>query len=256
MTKKLIILAGRGVSTTLMFNGIQSNFPIHSVILEENVNRKEFLKKRIKKLGLLKVGGQILFQLFFVPILLKKSQGRIYEIKKSLKLDDAPIPQALIKYVPSVNSIECIDYLKKENPDLIIVNGTRIISKKVLNNINSTFINTHVGITPKYRGVHGAYWALVNKDNENCGVTIHKIDEGIDTGGVLHQEIISPTAKDNFTTYPYLQIAKGIDCMRFVISEFLEGNLLVVESKTKESRLWTHPTIWSYIYNWIKYRVK
>jgi methionyl-tRNA formyltransferase len=39
--------------------------------------------------------------------------------------------------------------------------------------INSKFVNIHVGITPKYRGVHGTYWALVNNDVENSGVTVH-----------------------------------------------------------------------------------
>jgi folate-dependent phosphoribosylglycinamide formyltransferase PurN len=67
--------------------------------------------------------------------------------------------------------------LKAINPDLVIVNGTRIISKKVLSSINSKFVNIHVGITPKYRGVHGTYWALVNNDVENSGVTVHFVDE-------------------------------------------------------------------------------
>jgi folate-dependent phosphoribosylglycinamide formyltransferase PurN len=37
--------------------------------------------------------------------------------------------------------------MKAINPDLVIVNGTRIISKKVLSSINSKFVNIHVGIT-------------------------------------------------------------------------------------------------------------
>ena len=41
----------------------------------------------------------------------------------------------------------------------------------------------HAGITPQYRGVHGGYWAVVNNDPEHCGVTIHFVDKGIDTGG-------------------------------------------------------------------------
>ena len=57
--------------------------------------------------------------------------------------------------------------LKELNADVIVVNGCRIISKKILNNVPAKFINTHEGITPKYRGIHGCYWALVNKDKEN-----------------------------------------------------------------------------------------
>jgi methionyl-tRNA formyltransferase len=48
------------------------------------------------------------------------------------------------------------------------------------------FINTHTGIH-KYSGVHGAYWALVSNDKENCGVIVDKLDQGIDTGEIITQ---------------------------------------------------------------------
>ena len=49
----------------------------------------------------------------------------------------------------------------------MILNGTRIVSKKVISSIGCLFINTHCGITPKYRGVHGGYWAIYNNDLNN-----------------------------------------------------------------------------------------
>jgi folate-dependent phosphoribosylglycinamide formyltransferase PurN len=61
--------------------------------------------------------------------------------------------------------------------------------------INSKFVNIHVGITPKYRGVHGTYWALVNNDVENSGVTVHFVDEGIDTGNIINQAIVVPSKR-------------------------------------------------------------
>ncbi|MFT4646131.1 MAG: folate-dependent phosphoribosylglycinamide formyltransferase PurN, partial [Planctomycetota bacterium] len=47
---------------------------------------------------------------------------------------------------------------KKLNLDVIIVNGTRIISSKVLESMPALFINIHTGVTLQYGGVHGAYW--------------------------------------------------------------------------------------------------
>src|SRR5690606_24425483 len=98
----------------------------------------------------------------------------------------------LVHWVPSVNATQCIDLVQKIEPDIVVVNGTRIISKKVLDAVPVSFINTHVGITPKYRGVHGAYWALACGDTDNCGVTVHLVDKGIDTGGILKQAVIAP----------------------------------------------------------------
>lgn len=256
MNKKIIMLTGGGESTTLIYNGLKDNFYISNVIVEENVSRKKLLKGRIKRMGYLKVFGQVLFRLCIPKILEWSSKKRIKEIKENYALDNSPIPPSLIKKVSSVNSKKCIEFLKQEKPDLIIVNGTRIISKKVLKSVDATLLNTHAGITPKYRGVHGGYWAMASQDIENCGVTVHYIDSGIDTGGVLFQQNISPISKDNFVTYVYLQLGEGLKIMNKAISNFMNNKLEEKEPQTKESKLWYHPTIWFYLYKRITKGIK
>ncbi len=248
MDKKIIMLTGRGKSSTFMYNGLKDFFHISKVIIEEKSDRKKFLKRRIKRLGYFKVFGQVLFQLTVPKILEQSSKERIEDIKLNYKLDSKPIPNTVLYNVNSVNSVECIEFIKKENPDLIIVNGTRIISKKVLNCTSATFINTHAGITPRYRGVHGGYWALANEDKNNCGVTVHLVDSGIDTGGVLFQQNILPTRKDNFATYTYLQIGEGILIMKKAVNYFINNRLEEVSSNVSDSKLWYHPTIWFYLF--------
>ena len=238
-----------GQSSTYMYNGLKNDFPISKVIIEEKVSKKIFLERRIKKLGIISVIGQVLFQIFIPKILQFTSKNRIEQLKSTYQLDETPIEPSIIKNFTSVNSVECIDFLKKENPDLIIVNGTRIISKKVLNCTKATFINTHAGITPKYRGVYGGYWAIANDDKENSGATVPFADTGIDTGGVLFQEIISTNSEDNFITYTYLQIGVGVQLMKKAVFDFINGNLKETKSQTTESKLWYHPTIWYYLFN-------
>lgn len=247
---KIVMLVGRGISSRIVYNGLVKNNKIDLVIEETSVSTKVFLKRRLKKLGFLKVVGQILFMIHN-KFLFLLSRKRISEIKKLYGLSDKKYSKENFKKVVSVNSNETIKILEEISPDLIIVNGTRIIANKVLKNIKSTFINTHVGITPKYRGVHGAYWSLVNNDIDNCGVTVHLVDAGIDTGGVLYQDIIEVTKKDNFNTYPYLQIAKAIPLLEQTIEDFI-NNELNEEPKKLESNLYTHPTLYQYLINRIK----
>ncbi len=247
MTKKIVLLAGLGDSTTFMYNGLKDEFNISNVIIEASSSRKKLLKRRLKRLGLVTVFGQLLFQVLYVPLLRKLSLKRIEDIKNSYHLDDTAIDTEKVIRVTSVNSDVCLQTLKQLNPDVIIVNGTGIISKKVLNSIDAAFINTHAGITPNYRGVHGGYWALANDDKANCGVTVHLVDPGIDTGGILYQALIKPTKQDNFTTYTYLQIGEGIQLMKKAINSYLDGNLKAQESTTTKSALWYHPTLWYYL---------
>lgn len=245
--KKIIMLTGGGSSSVFMYNGLKDSFNISAVVIEEKGDKLTFLKRRIKKMGLIKVFGQVLFQLSIPRILNFTSQKRIEEIKSTYNLDHTPIPLAKVKNVVSVNSDDCLDFLGSENPDLIIVNGTRIISKKVLNFSKTTFINTHAGITPRYRGVHGGYWSIASNDKANCGVTVHLVDSGIDTGGVVLQEVIKINSEDNFITYTYLQIGEGIGLMKKAIFNFINGNLKVKEIDTSKSKLWYHPTLWFYL---------
>ena len=128
------------------------------------------------------------------------SAKRKNEILKEFNLEDKPFPRGKIVPVKSVNDDECIAALQKINPAIVVIIGTRIISKEVLDCTAAKFVNIHAGITPRYRNVHGAYWALVNNDQENCGITVHLVDPGIDTGSIIYQSKISISSKDNFIT--------------------------------------------------------
>jgi methionyl-tRNA formyltransferase len=124
--------------------------------------------------------------------------------------------------------------------------GTRVIAGEVLRAVNAPFINYHAGITPKYRGVHGGYWAKAGGDLGNFGVTVHVVDEGIDTGGVLYQARLTPTVKDNYSTYPYLQLAAAMPLLERGARDAIAGNLQI-EKVDLPSHLWSHPTLWHYL---------
>lgn len=254
--KNIVILAGKGYSTNILYNSLKNEFKNLKIIVEEPINKKEFLLKRIKKLGLWQVAGQILFQAVIVKLLNRVSKKRKKEIIKQYQLDDSVLPENIVIPVKSINNEMCLQNLKTLNPDIVIVNGTRIISNKILNCITAEFINMHVGITPKYRGVHGGYWALVNNDKKNFGVTVHVVDSGIDTGKILYQTIISTDKKDNFVTYPYLQLAAGIPFMKKTLAEKLDNKISPEIKSSGQSKLWHHPTIWQYLFYRITKGVK
>jgi len=242
------MLAGKGESTNIVYNYLCKTFEIDKVIIEYPRDRIQFLKKRVKRLGYVKVFGQILFYLISMPYLRISSKKRIIEIKKIYNLDDSHIEMSKIIDVPSANSDVTINILREINPDIVIVNGTRIISKKILNCIDAKFINMHAGITPLYRGVHGGYWSLVEGKIEACGVTVHFVDQGIDTGNIIEQAIIKPTKRDNFITYPLLQLGVGLPKLKTSIKKLLESSISTCADPEGESKLWSHPTLWEYLW--------
>jgi folate-dependent phosphoribosylglycinamide formyltransferase PurN len=243
----VVMLVGNGQSSNFMFNALKNDFNIQAVFMDDAVSKKVLLKRRIKNLGLLKVLGQILFILFSKWLGIT-SANKINSLQKELSLDGFSIPSSLIKFHGNLNSEVAIEQLKTLAPDIVVVNGTRILSEKLLNAVHVKFLNTHVGITPKYRGVHGGYWAMASKDKEHCGVTVHIVDKGIDTGGILYQDIIEVDEEDNFFTYPIKQLYKAIPLMKKAIND-CNCNKIDIKQQNIESKLWYHPTIVDYIYN-------
>ena len=60
-------------------------------------------------------------------------------------------------------------------------------------------INCHAGKLPFYRGRNILNWVLINNDNE-FGITVHYIDEGIDTGDIILQRSFHITDEDTYAT--------------------------------------------------------
>ncbi|NVO32114.1 formyl transferase [Hymenobacter lapidiphilus] len=245
--RKVIILAGPGESTNILFHALDAEFGIAHIIVETPVSQQMLLKRRSKKLGYGTVAGQILFKLLIAGPLSRRSRQRLLQIRREANLDNQPLPEERVIRVESVNSAACIAQLQELNPAVIVVNGTRIISQQVLTSVGAKFINTHAGITPLYRGVHGGYWALANSDPSHCGVSVHLVDPGIDTGAIIAQALIQPTANDNFVTYPLLQLVAGLPLLKQAVRDALQGILQLKPAPEGKSRLWSHPTLAEYI---------
>ena len=94
-----------------------------------------------------------------------------------------------------VRETEVVEELSKLNADVIVeVAFGQIIPKTILELTKYGCINVHGSLLPKYRGAAPIQWAVMNGD-EVSGVTIMKMDEGLDTGDML-TKVEVPLAAD------------------------------------------------------------
>ena len=205
--KAVVLLAGPGDTTDIVANYLAARVPELDVIVEESPSRVRMATRRAARIGWPTVVGQVLFVTTVLQYLRRRGRRRIDEIVDGAGLDTTPWVGA--RHVESVNEPDTVKMLRRADPALVVVNGTRIISAEVLAAVDCHFVNTHAGITPRYRGVHGGYWALAEGRPELVGTTVHLVDEGIDTGGILAQARFHTTPADSIATYPYLQNACG-----------------------------------------------
>jgi len=243
----LVLLVDDSDLSRIIYHALAGEFTIEAVVREAKVSRSTFLKRRVKRLGWRTLLGQIVFAKCLIPLLRRETALRRADILRQYGMDDAPIPAECVIDVRSVNDVQTEALLRKLSPRVIVVNGTRVLEEKLLSATSGVILNTHVGITPLYRGVHGGYWALASCDPEHCGVTIHKVDKGIDTGEVVAQALMQPADSDNFSTYPLLQIAIAIPLLKQAIRDAVNGTLETMPAPAGISKLWSHPTIFQYL---------
>jgi methionyl-tRNA formyltransferase len=101
------------------------------------------------------------------------------------------------KNVNSNNFLKKIDGCKL---DLIVsMSFDQIFKKEIINLPRFKSINCHAGKLPFYRGRNVLNWVLINDESE-FGITVHFIDEGIDTGDIILQKIYPINDNDDYST--------------------------------------------------------
>jgi methionyl-tRNA formyltransferase len=220
-------------------------------VMEEQIGARALLAARARRLGWAAVAGQLAFRVAVMPLLMRLSRRRREAILEQAHADPTPPAQDRVIRVSSINGPAAVDALRGLEPRVVVVAGTRIISSAVLEAVPARFLNMHAGMTPRYRGVHGGYWALACRDPEHCGVTVHVVDSGVDTGDIVAQARIDPTSRDNFATYPYLQLVAGLPLLVEAVRSSLSGSLEPV-SPTGPSGQWYHPTALGYLATWLR----
>lgn len=82
-------------------------------------------------------------------------------------------------------------YLSAEDIDILVLAGyMRILGETLLHAYPNKIINIHPSLLPKFPGRHGIEDAY-NADVHETGVTVHYVDEGIDTGKIIAQESLT-----------------------------------------------------------------
>ena len=260
---RIVVLARDNDATAVMVHYLADRFDDVVPVVERPESRATVARRRARRLGWVRVAGQLAFAALAMPVLQRRGRARVRAILADAELDASPVPD--LRRVESVNSPDTIALLRDLAPGVVVVYGTRIISSAVLTAVGCPFVNTHGGITPRYRGVHGGYWALTEGRPDLVGTTVHLVDPGIDTGTVLARTYFTPGPRDSIATYSYLHLASGLPALAEQVARLVAGGRAESTSQTPapptsatsggprstpvqgNSRLGWHPTLWGYL---------
>jgi methionyl-tRNA formyltransferase len=99
-----------------------------------------------------------------------------------------------------VNQESFIELIGKHDADIYVsMSFDQLIRKGIMDSVPKGFINCHAGALPYYRGRNTLNWALINGEKQ-FGVTVHHMDEGIDTGDIIIQRFAEISDDDDYAS--------------------------------------------------------
>lgn len=115
-------------------------------------------------------------------------QEHTYELTEFFKNISPTLNDEKVHFCDYVGQSSAMELLERWKPDLGVVFGTGKLSRDVIGMFRDGLINVHRGMTQSYRGLDSDLWAIYHGDYESLGVTIHRVDEALDTGNLISQE--------------------------------------------------------------------
>lgn len=239
----IVILATRNRTSYLLINTLAAQYNVAAVVFQAKPFRK-MLRYRLRTLGAWQVARQLLFVAYDRAFIRPRSKPQI-DLLLAAHDDTPPDDRLRCLDVENINSAAVRDLLTEIQPRCVVVSGTGIISKKVLA-LSPTFINVHVGITPRYRGVHGGFWAVWEGRPDLVGVTVHKIDPGVDTGAIIAQARVAFGTQETLRTLPVRQYLVALPLLTDAVAAALDGTLTTTTRDDLTSQQWFSPTLADY----------
>jgi len=115
--------------------------------------------------------------------------------------------------VGSLKAPETVEALRSLEPDVLLsILFERIFPQEVLRIPSQAALNFHPAPLPRYAGIAPTFWVLSNGEQET-GVTLHYMDEGIDTGEIYSQKRIEITPHESVHSLYLRCCAAGSDLL-------------------------------------------
>lgn len=171
---------------------------------------------------------------FYTYISPQNYTGKFFLMEKLAKLRMIDIIR-----VRDVNDRGTLKLITNKKPDLIVsVFFNQILDEKTIKISKLGAINIHPGYLPQYKGTSPVYWALVNGE-KFVGVSIHKIDKGVDTGPIYKRVRIKVETQDTEDSLYWKCVKEGSGSLIDIIKQIKKGKLK--ELKNRGGKFYSFP---------------
>ena len=215
---KLRVVVLTGVDSTALRSAISklANLPelqISAILFdsEPQTVRKRLrnLRRNVRREGLSYIPYRLAV---FLRDFIDRLAARVFSLQEVMELLRRSFPDQAFcltdlsqKYkipimkVENLNGPTAVETLRNLNADLGVVLGTRILKRSTFSIPRIGCLNVHMGKVPEYRGLPPGFWELYEKQS-SAGVTIHFVDDGLDTGEIVGEDSVDIHPRESLET--------------------------------------------------------
>jgi hypothetical protein len=220
------------------------------VVLREKKKRVwRRIRREVKRVGIVRFLFQVMtFRLYYYIFLAKRDRIWKKEKLEELKKIFAAIPNNVpILYTYSPNSLASKKFIKQQSPDTMIAICKTLLKESVFSIPSTGTFTMHAGICPEYRNSFGCFWALANDDLENVGMTLLKLDKGVDTGptyGYFRYDY--DEVHESHYVIQHRVIFDNLEAVQNKLLDIHSGQAIPVEVSGRNSAEWGQPWLTRY----------
>lgn len=151
--------------------------------------------------------------------------------------------------VSSPNAPEARAFLEALRPDLAIARCKVILKREIFEIPRAGTFVFHPGICPEYRNAHGCFWALVNRDLDRVGMTLLKVDAGVDSGPIyLHGTCDVDEVEESHVVIQYRAVIENLDAIgRTLVAVCRGADVRPIATAGRRSAVWGQPRLTDYL---------
>ena len=219
------------------------------VVLRERSGRKfQRVKREIKRVGIARFADVSAFRLYYK--LFQASADTAWEAALIADLDkrfgDMDRVPMLVTHSP--NSPETEAFIRECSADIMIARCKVILNKRIFTLPSVGTFVMHPGICPEYRNAHGCFWALASGDEKNVGMTLLKVDDGVDTGPIFgYYRYQFDAERESHFRIQTRVVTENLDAVRDKLIEIVRGGAVPIDVSGRQSGVWGHPWLTKYI---------
>jgi hypothetical protein len=210
------------------------------VLRETRERKKKRIRREIDRVGWPRFLDVLAFRLYYR--LSFASQDRLWErdtVAQLCAANSRPRAPELITSTP--NTPESEAFIREARPDLIVARCKTLIAERIFTIPPIGTFVMHPGISPEYRNAHGCFWAVAGGDVDNIGMTLLRIDKGVDTGPVYGYFHAKPRQNESHIVLQHRTVFDNLDAIREKLEQIARGAASPIDTTGRKSAEWGQP---------------